>query len=202
MADFYELLGVARAARPTSSSGRTARRRASCTPTPTRRPGAGRALQGGRPGLRGALRPRPAGPLRPLRRGRRRRRRRAAHATTSSPAAGSTTCSTPSSAAQSPFGGGAPARPEPARRVARTWRSSPTSTFEQAVFGATVPVTLKLPQRCADCGGSGAGAGTAAGDVRRLQRRRARCSGCARACSARWSPAARARAAAASARSS
>jgi molecular chaperone DnaJ len=33
-------------------------------------------------------------------------------------------------------------------------------SFEQAVFGATVPVTLKLPQRCADCGGSGAGAGT------------------------------------------
>jgi len=32
--------------------------------------------------------------------------------------------------------------------------------FEQAVFGATVPVTLRLPQRCADCGGTGAGAGT------------------------------------------
>jgi molecular chaperone DnaJ len=32
--------------------------------------------------------------------------------------------------------------------------------FEQAVFGGTVPVTLKLPQRCGDCGGSGAGAGT------------------------------------------
>jgi molecular chaperone DnaJ len=32
--------------------------------------------------------------------------------------------------------------------------------FEQAVFGATIPVTLRLPQRCADCDGSGAGAGT------------------------------------------
>ncbi len=33
-------------------------------------------------------------------------------------------------------------------------------TFEQAVFGATLPVTLKMPQRCDDCDGSGAGSGT------------------------------------------
>ncbi len=33
-------------------------------------------------------------------------------------------------------------------------------TFEQAVFGAQVAVTLKLPQRCETCSGSGAGAGT------------------------------------------
>ena len=33
-------------------------------------------------------------------------------------------------------------------------------TFEQAVFGATVPVNLKVPSRCDDCGGSGAGEGT------------------------------------------
>lgn len=33
-------------------------------------------------------------------------------------------------------------------------------TFEQAVFGATVPVALKVPAACPDCGGSGAGAGT------------------------------------------
>jgi molecular chaperone DnaJ len=33
-------------------------------------------------------------------------------------------------------------------------------TFEQAVFGATLPVTMKLPQRCDDCGGTGAGSGT------------------------------------------
>lgn len=32
--------------------------------------------------------------------------------------------------------------------------------FEQAVFGGTIPVTLKMPTRCDDCGGSGAGAGT------------------------------------------
>ena len=32
--------------------------------------------------------------------------------------------------------------------------------FEQAVFGAEVPVTLKLPQRCDDCDGTGAGEGT------------------------------------------
>ena len=35
-----------------------------------------------------------------------------------------------------------------------------TVSFEQAVFGATLPVTLKLPQRCGDCDGSGAGSGT------------------------------------------
>jgi molecular chaperone DnaJ len=35
-----------------------------------------------------------------------------------------------------------------------------TISFEQAVFGATVPVTLRLPQRCGDCDGTGAGSGT------------------------------------------
>jgi len=35
-------------------------------------------------------------------------------------------------------------------------------SFEQAVFGATVPVTLRTALRCDDCGGSGAGAGTKA----------------------------------------
>lgn len=35
-----------------------------------------------------------------------------------------------------------------------------TVSFEQAVFGATLPVSLKLPQRCPDCDGAGAGAGT------------------------------------------
>lgn len=33
-------------------------------------------------------------------------------------------------------------------------------SFEQAVFGATVGVSLKLPQRCDTCEGSGAGEGT------------------------------------------
>lgn len=33
-------------------------------------------------------------------------------------------------------------------------------SFEQAVFGATVPVMLKLPQRCGACDGTGAGGGT------------------------------------------
>jgi|JI10StandDraft_1071094.scaffolds.fasta_scaffold49071_4 molecular chaperone DnaJ len=32
--------------------------------------------------------------------------------------------------------------------------------FEQAVFGATVPVTLRTALRCEDCSGSGAGGGT------------------------------------------
>ncbi len=33
-------------------------------------------------------------------------------------------------------------------------------SFEQAVFGDQIDVTLKLPVACTDCGGSGAGAGT------------------------------------------
>src|SRR6516162_6325958 len=33
-------------------------------------------------------------------------------------------------------------------------------TFEEAVFGATHPVTIRTAVRCADCGGSGAAAGT------------------------------------------
>lgn len=33
-------------------------------------------------------------------------------------------------------------------------------TFEQAVFGVTLPVTLKVPQACGDCAGTGAGEGT------------------------------------------
>ena len=50
--------------------------------------------------------------------------------------------------------------------------------FVQAVFGAEVPVTLKLPQRCDDCEGTGAGSGTrpvtcsdcnGAGQVRRVR---------------------------------
>jgi molecular chaperone DnaJ len=32
--------------------------------------------------------------------------------------------------------------------------------FDQAVFGGTVPVSLKLPQRCTDCAGTGAGEDT------------------------------------------
>jgi molecular chaperone DnaJ len=35
-----------------------------------------------------------------------------------------------------------------------------TISFEQAVFGATVPVTLRLPRRCDTCDGTGAGSGT------------------------------------------
>jgi molecular chaperone DnaJ len=50
--------------------------------------------------------------------------------------------------------------------------------FEQAVFGATITVALKVPQRCGDCEGSGAGSGTrpvtcsdcgGAGQVRRVR---------------------------------
>ena len=88
------------------------------------------------------------------------------------------------------------------RRLRRRWRRGPSGpprgqdmevvaavTFEQAVFGVD-----RARSRCSSrsaaptATGPGAGAGTQAGHVRRVQRRAARCSGCARACSARWSP--------------
>ena len=69
--------------------------------------------------------------------------------------------------------------------------------FEQAVFGATVPVTVRTAVRCDDCGGSGAGRGHASRSRAASATAAARCSACARACSARWSPRRRARAAAA-----
>lgn len=60
----------------------------------------------------------------------------------------------------SPFGGGGgrggpagPPRGQDLEAVADV-------AFEQAVFGATVPVTLRTAAACADCGGTGAGGGT------------------------------------------
>ena len=63
------------------------------------------------------------------------------------------------SGGNSPFGGGGgggpvgPPRGQDLEIVADV-------AFEQAVFGATVPVTLRTAVRCGDCGGTGAGAGT------------------------------------------
>lgn len=63
---------------------------------------------------------------------------------------------------QSPFGGGGgggrrgqagPPRGQDMEVVADI-------SFEQAVFGASVPVAVRLPQRCDDCDGAGARAGT------------------------------------------
>ena len=60
----------------------------------------------------------------------------------------------------SPFGGGGgrggpsgPPRGQDLEAVADL-------TFEQAVFGATVPVTLRTAASCTDCNGTGAGGGT------------------------------------------
>ena len=60
---------------------------------------------------------------------------------------------------QSPFGGGGRRGPAGPPR-GQDMEVVADIAFEQAVFGATVPVTLQLPQRCDDCGGTGAGAGT------------------------------------------
>src|SRR5262245_58935596 len=57
-----------------------------------------------------------------------------------------------------PFGGG-PSRPAgPPRGQDLEVRAE--LTLEQAVFGTTLPVTVRTAVRCETCGGSGAGAGT------------------------------------------
>ena len=62
---------------------------------------------------------------------------------------------------QNPFGGGGSRRNGPAGPPrGQDMEVVADVAFEQAVFGATVPVTLRLPQRCADCNGTGAGEGT------------------------------------------
>jgi molecular chaperone DnaJ len=62
---------------------------------------------------------------------------------------------------QNPFGGGGQRRGGPAGPPrGQDMEVVADIAFEQAVFGATVPVTLRLPQRCTDCDGTGAGAGT------------------------------------------
>ena len=61
---------------------------------------------------------------------------------------------------RNPFGGGAGAtRPSGAPR-GQDLEVVADIEFEQAVFGATIPVTLKMPTRCEECAGSGAGSGT------------------------------------------
>jgi molecular chaperone DnaJ len=61
---------------------------------------------------------------------------------------------------QNPFGGGGARRGPSGPPRGQDMEVVADITFEQAVFGATVPVTLRLPQRCTDCGGTGAGEGT------------------------------------------
>lgn len=58
----------------------------------------------------------------------------------------------------SPFGGGRRGPAGPPR--GQDMEVAVDITFEQAVFGAEIPVTLRLPQGCETCDGSGAGAGT------------------------------------------
>jgi molecular chaperone DnaJ len=58
----------------------------------------------------------------------------------------------------SPFGGGRRGPSGPPR--GQDMEVVVTVDFEQAVFGAQIPVELKLPQRCDVCDGSGAGEGT------------------------------------------
>ena len=56
----------------------------------------------------------------------------------------------------SPFGGRGPAGPPRGQDL----EVVADIAFEQAVFGATVPVEVRTALRCDDCGGTGAGAGT------------------------------------------
>ena len=57
-----------------------------------------------------------------------------------------------------PFGGGSRGPAGPPR--GQDLEVVADVAFEQAVFGATVPVTLRTALRCDDCGGTGAGEGT------------------------------------------
>jgi molecular chaperone DnaJ len=59
----------------------------------------------------------------------------------------------------SPFGGGGRGGPAGPPR-GQDLEVVADLTFEQAVFGATVPVTLRTAAACTDCGGTGAGSGT------------------------------------------
>ena len=72
-------------------------------------------------------------------------------------------------------------------------------SFEEAVFGTTLPVTVRTAVRCEHCDGIGAEPGTQPVTCSEC-RGRDRSGGCARVSSARWSPRRRARAAAAWAR--
>ena len=58
----------------------------------------------------------------------------------------------------SPFGGGRRGPTGPPR--GQDMEVAVTITFEQAVFGDQIPVDVRLPQRCDQCNGSGAGEGT------------------------------------------
>jgi molecular chaperone DnaJ len=58
----------------------------------------------------------------------------------------------------SPFGGGRRGPSGPPR--GQDMEVAVTITFEQAVFGDQIPVDVRLPQRCDECNGSGAGEGT------------------------------------------
>ena len=62
--------------------------------------------------------------------------------------------------AGSPFGGGGARRGPSGPPRGQDMEIVADIAFEQAVFGAQIPISLKLPQRCDDCGGTGAGAGT------------------------------------------
>lgn len=58
-----------------------------------------------------------------------------------------------------PFGGGGRRGPAGPPRGQDT-EIATTISFEQSVFGDQISLDLKLPQRCDDCGGTGAGEGT------------------------------------------
>ena len=85
--------------------------------------------------------------------GRPRRRRRRAAASATSP-----TCSRPSSAARA--AGARAAAGGPVAQKGADVEVEVNLSFDQAMAGAQVPVSVETPVACADCGGSGAKPGT------------------------------------------
>ena len=118
-----------------------------------------------------------AGPVRPLRRGRPVRRRAGGDFFGGAGSGGLGDLFDAFFGGASPFGGGGASGPVGPPR-GQDLEVEADLTFEQAVFGTTLPVTVRTAVRCTTCNGDGAAAGThpvtcaecaGAGQIRRVR---------------------------------